>query len=45
MLNAADIIVTYKEYPHTDISDRGREVYRLALDAAAGRTRPKMAQN
>ena len=42
MLNAADIIVTYKEYPHTDISDRGREVYRLALDAAAGRTRPKM---
>jgi microcystin degradation protein MlrC len=42
MLDAADIIVTYKEYPHTDIADQGREVYRLALDAAEGRTRPKM---
>jgi microcystin degradation protein MlrC len=40
---AATAIVTYKEYPHTDIGDRAPELYRICLDSAAGRTRPVMA--
>ncbi len=43
MRTAADAIVLYKEYPHTDIGDRAPELYRICLDAASGRTRPVMA--
>lgn len=43
MRQAATAIVLYKEYPHTDIGDRARDLYRICLDAAAGRTRPVMA--
>lgn len=42
-LAAADILVTYKEYPHTDINDRARELFNLAVDARLGKTRPTMA--
>ncbi|ASG24410.1 M81 family metallopeptidase [Nitrospirillum viridazoti] len=40
MLRAADIIVAYKHYPHTDIADRAREVLELTLATAAGRIKP-----
>ena len=43
MLDKADVIVLYKEYPHTDMLDRAKEVYRITLDAAAGLTVPIMA--
>jgi len=43
MRTSADAIVTFKEYPHTDIGDRAPELYRICLDAAAGRVRPVMA--
>lgn len=43
MRGAADAIITYKEYPHTDIGDRAPELYRICRDAALGRTRPVMA--
>ena len=43
MLAHANAIVIYKEYPHTDMEDRARDLYRLVADAAAGRTRPTMA--
>ena len=43
MVSAATVIVAFKEYPHTDVLDRAREVYGLAGDAAAGKTRPVMA--
>ena len=36
----ADILVAYKEYPHTDIAERAAEVTRLTLDTALGRIRP-----
>jgi microcystin degradation protein MlrC len=42
-LAAADILITYKEYPHTDINGRARELFNLAVDARLGRTRPTMA--
>lgn len=43
MRSNADVIVTYKEYPHTDVIDRLREVWRLTIDTAEGRIRPLMA--
>ncbi len=43
MLAAADLLVTYKEYPHTDIFARAKEVYDLGCAAAEGRLRPVMA--
>ncbi|MEW5422698.1 M81 family metallopeptidase [Amorphus sp. 3PC139-8] len=42
MLGEADLLVAYKEYPHVDIPDRARDLYRLAVDAASGRTKPVM---
>ena len=43
MRSSADAIITFKEYPHTDIGDRAPELYRICTDAAAGRVRPVMA--
>lgn len=43
MLGAADVLVAYKHYPHDDMVERAREVYRLCLDAASGRIRPVTA--
>ena len=43
MRATATAIITYKEYPHTDIGDRAPELYRICLDAAAGKIRPFMA--
>ncbi len=42
MQQHADILVAYKEYPHTDIDARAADVVRLTLDMAAGRVRPTL---
>jgi microcystin degradation protein MlrC len=42
MLKAADLIVAYKEYPHTDSPDRARELFTLAADTAEGKITPVM---
>lgn len=42
MMNAADLLVSYKEYPHVDIPDRARDLFRLAARTAAGEIRPVM---
>lgn len=42
MLEAATLLVAFKEYPHVDISERAHDLFRLAADAALGRTRPVM---
>lgn len=39
---SADLLVLFKEYPHTDIYARARDLVRLAEDAVAKRTRPVM---
>lgn len=39
----ADIVITYKEYPHTDVSDRAGELFRLAIKTRRGEVRPTMA--
>jgi microcystin degradation protein MlrC len=43
MLDAANVIIAYKEYPHTDIVARAEDLYRICVDAATGKTRPAMA--
>lgn len=43
LLDLADVIVIYKEYPHVDIVERHIEMADLVLDAAAGKTKPTMA--
>lgn len=42
MLEAADVIVAYKEYPHIDISDRAHDLFALIADAAEGKINPVM---
>ena len=43
MQRSATAIVAFKEYPHIDAEPRGRELYRLLVDTAAGRVRPVTA--
>ena len=42
MLQAATVLVAYKEYPHTDIPERAEHLFTLIADAATGRTKPVM---
>ena len=39
----ADVIVLFKEYPHTDFTERGEELVDLVLKAIRGAIRPKMS--
>lgn len=43
MLQGADAIVAFKEYPHTDLAGRAHEAYALGVATAARRIRPVMA--
>lgn len=40
MHTAADVLIAFKEYPHTDIVERGAELYRILVAMHAGRARP-----
>lgn len=42
-LEAADVVITYKEYPHVDINDRAKELFDLAVRTKLGDIRPTMA--
>ncbi|MGD9712495.1 MAG: M81 family metallopeptidase [Thermomicrobiales bacterium] len=43
MLENATMLVPYDTYPHIDNAERGEEIFRLAVDAARGKTQPVMA--
>ena len=43
MVDLADAIVIYKEYPHIDIVDRADDLFAIIADAAEGKTNPTMA--
>ena len=43
MHRSADVIIAFKEYPHIDTDERGRELYRILSDVVAGRVRPVTA--
>ena len=42
MLDGADLIVAFKEYPHTDNADRARELFVLLADMLDGKINPVM---
>lgn len=42
MMTKATLLVAYKEYPHVDIPERAEDLFRLAADAAEGKTHPVM---
>ncbi len=43
MVEAANVIVMFKEFPHIDFAERADELVALCLDAARGRTKPVMS--
>jgi len=43
MLTQADLLVAYKEYPHTDVLERLEELWHLTIATAEGRLRPVTA--
>lgn len=43
LIDTADVLITYKEYPHTDIDERASELIALIVDAAEGKIDPVMA--
>lgn len=43
LMENADVIVLYKEYPHTDVGERGLELFDICRDAATGTVKPVMA--
>lgn len=43
MHRSADVIIAFKEYPHIDTDERGRELYQILSDVAARRVRPVTA--
>lgn len=40
---AADFLVYFKEFPHTDFVDRAEDLWHIALDKLAGRVKPVMS--
>ncbi|MEM6429881.1 MAG: M81 family metallopeptidase [Deinococcota bacterium] len=43
MVAKSDLIVIYKEYPHTDMAVRAEELFELAVATAEGRIKPTMS--
>lgn len=43
LMRSADLLVLYKEYPHTDVAERGAELFELARRTVRGEIRPVMA--
>ncbi|MEM8987095.1 MAG: M81 family metallopeptidase [Pseudomonadota bacterium] len=43
MLDMADVLVFYKEYPHTDISERARELFDIVAKTHDGEVKPVMS--
>ena len=43
LIDDADAVVIFKEYPHTDINERAEELFSIIADAAEGKVKPTMA--
>lgn len=39
----ADVVITYKEYPHVDVNDRASELFAVAIQTKLGKVHPTMA--
>jgi microcystin degradation protein MlrC len=40
LVKSADAVITYKEYPHIDMVERGEELFTIIADAAQGKVKP-----
>ena len=40
LVKSANAVITYKEYPHTDMVERAVELFDIIADAAEGKTKP-----
>ncbi|MEZ4737543.1 MAG: M81 family metallopeptidase [Caldilineaceae bacterium] len=40
LIDNADAVITFKEYPHVDPPDRAEELFQIIADAAEGKTKP-----
>lgn len=40
LITSANAVITYKEYPHTDMVERAVELFAIIADAAEGKTKP-----
>ncbi len=40
LIDNADVVITYKEYPHTDPPERAEELFTIVADAVEGKTKP-----
>ncbi len=45
MLDSADVLVGYKEYPHTDTMERAAELFVIVADTVLGKVKPVMARH
>ena len=43
MVASADVLITFKEYPHTDFAERAEELFTIVADQLAGRVKPVMS--
>lgn len=43
MIDAADVLVTFKEYPHTDFAERAEELFEIIAGQMAGDVQPVMS--
>ena len=43
MVDMADLLIAYKEYPHIDVAARGEELFDLAVKTWRGEIKPAMA--
>ncbi len=43
LIDNADAVVIFKEYPHTDINERAEDLFSIIADAAQGTVNPTMA--
>ena len=44
MLDSADVLIGYKEYPHTDTMERAAELFAIIADTVDGKVKPVMAR-
>ena len=44
LIDLADAVVIFKEYPHIDINERAEELFAIIADAALAKTNPTMAR-
>ncbi|MDQ0456454.1 M81 family metallopeptidase [Rhizobium paknamense] len=42
-VNATDVLVVFKEFPHTDFVERAEDLWRIAIDTLEGRVKPAMS--